>query len=85
MAEDSSATDVGARYAQALFDLAVETNGLPAVEADLKAVTAMLAASAPESPRDLPAAAKRAPRRRPSFRRPVLFVNCKSAHRIYGD
>ena len=46
MADDSKATDVGARYAQALFDLAVETNGLPAVEADLKAVTAMLAASA---------------------------------------
>ncbi len=46
MADDSKATDVGARYAQALFDLAVETNGLPAVEADLKALGGMLAASA---------------------------------------
>jgi F-type H+-transporting ATPase subunit delta len=46
VADDSKATDVGARYAQALFDLAVETNGLPAVEADLKTLSAMLAASA---------------------------------------
>jgi F-type H+-transporting ATPase subunit delta len=46
VAEDSKATDVGARYAQALFDLAVETNGLPAVEADLKRLGAMLADSA---------------------------------------
>ena len=45
MADDSKATDVGARYAQALFDLAVETNALPAVEADLKALGAMIAAS----------------------------------------
>ncbi len=46
VADDSSATDVGARYAQALFDLAVETNALPVVEADLKALEAMRAASA---------------------------------------
>jgi len=45
VADDSKATDVGARYAQALFDLAVETNALPAVEADLKALGAMIAAS----------------------------------------
>lgn len=36
MADDSKGTDVGARYAQALFDLALETNSLEAVEADLK-------------------------------------------------
>ncbi len=46
MADDSSATDVGARYAQALFDLAVETNALPTVEADLKSLEAMRAGSA---------------------------------------
>ncbi len=46
MADDSKATDVGARYAQALFDLAVETNTLPTVEADLKALGAMIVASA---------------------------------------
>ena len=45
MADDSNATDVGARYAQALFDLAVETNTLPAIEADLKSLEAMRAAS----------------------------------------
>ena len=37
---------MGARYAQALFDLAVETDALGAIEADLKAVDAMRAASA---------------------------------------
>ena len=46
MADDSKATDVGARYAQALFDLAVETNTLPAVEGDLRALAAMITASA---------------------------------------
>jgi F-type H+-transporting ATPase subunit delta len=46
VAEDSSATDVGARYAQALFDLAVETGALTQVEADLKTLEAMRAASA---------------------------------------
>ena len=46
VADDSSATDVGARYAQALFDLAIETNALDAVEADLKSLKAMRAESA---------------------------------------
>jgi F-type H+-transporting ATPase subunit delta len=45
VADDSKATDVGARYAQALFDLAVETNALPTVEADLRALAVMIAAS----------------------------------------
>jgi F-type H+-transporting ATPase subunit delta len=38
--------DVGARYAQALFDLAIETDALDVVEADLKALKAMRADSA---------------------------------------
>jgi len=46
VADDSSATDVGARYAQALFDLADETNALPAVEADLKGLKGLRADSA---------------------------------------
>lgn len=46
MADDSKATDVGARYAQALFDLALENNELAAVEADLKSIKAMSADSA---------------------------------------
>ncbi len=46
MADDSRASDVGARYAQALFDLAVETGALLSVEADLKSLEAMVAASA---------------------------------------
>ncbi len=45
MADDSKATDVGARYARALFDLAVETGELAAIEADLKALKAMRAES----------------------------------------
>jgi F-type H+-transporting ATPase subunit delta len=40
LADDSKQTDVGARYAQALFDLALETKALAAVEADLKALKA---------------------------------------------
>jgi F-type H+-transporting ATPase subunit delta len=44
--DDSLASDVGARYARALFDLAVETKVLDAVEADLKSLKAMLAESA---------------------------------------
>jgi len=36
---------VGARYAQALFDLAVETNALDPIEADLKSLKAMRAES----------------------------------------
>ena len=42
MADDSKATDVGARYAQALFELAVEGNALESVEADLKGLTELL-------------------------------------------
>jgi F-type H+-transporting ATPase subunit delta len=40
LADDSKQTDVGARYAQALFDLALETNALDAVEADLRSLKA---------------------------------------------
>jgi F-type H+-transporting ATPase subunit delta len=40
LADDSKQTDVGGRYAQALFDLALETKALDAVEADLKALKA---------------------------------------------
>ncbi|MGI8841542.1 MAG: F0F1 ATP synthase subunit delta [Caulobacteraceae bacterium] len=46
MADDSRTGDVGARYARALFDLAVETDALGPVEADLKSLKAMIAASA---------------------------------------
>ena len=45
MAEDLKAADVGARYAQALFDLAKETGSMAAVEADLRALKAMRAES----------------------------------------
>jgi len=40
LSDDSKQTDVGQRYAQALFDLAIETKALDAVEADLKAIKA---------------------------------------------
>jgi F-type H+-transporting ATPase subunit delta len=46
LADDFKQTDVGARYAQALFDLALETNALPAVEADVAALKAALTQSA---------------------------------------
>jgi len=46
VADDSGAMDVGARYAQALFDLAVETGALDAVEADLRALETMRRESA---------------------------------------
>ena len=46
MADDSQATDVGARYARALFDLAIDENQLVAVESDLKSLKAMIAESA---------------------------------------
>ncbi|MGI9169252.1 MAG: F0F1 ATP synthase subunit delta [Caulobacteraceae bacterium] len=46
MADDSRASDVGARYARALFDLAAETDALEPVEADLKSLKSMIAASA---------------------------------------
>ncbi|HEX4098866.1 MAG TPA: F0F1 ATP synthase subunit delta [Caulobacteraceae bacterium] len=41
MAEDSKSSDVGARYAQALFDLADQGGRLSTVEADLKSFKAM--------------------------------------------
>jgi F-type H+-transporting ATPase subunit delta len=46
LADDSRASDVGARYARALFDLCIETGVLEAVEADLKSLKAMLSDSA---------------------------------------
>lgn len=46
MADDSKATDVGARYAQALFDLAKDENKIAAVEADLRSIKNMAAESA---------------------------------------
>ena len=46
MADDSRASDVGARYARALFDLCIETGVLDAVEADLKSLKTMIAESA---------------------------------------
>lgn len=45
MADDSRTTDVGDRYAQALFDLAVETGQLEAVEGDLRQMRAMIGES----------------------------------------
>ena len=45
MADDSKVTDVGERYAQALFDLAKEEGIIAAVEADLKSLKAMRAES----------------------------------------
>jgi F-type H+-transporting ATPase subunit delta len=45
VADDSRATDVGAPYAQALFDLAVEGKELDAVEADLVALKGLMAES----------------------------------------
>ena len=41
VADDSKATDVGARYAQALFDLAKDNDQIAAVEQDLKALKVM--------------------------------------------
>ena len=45
MADDSRTSNVGGRYAQALFDLATEDRNLSAVEADLKALKSMRASS----------------------------------------
>src|SRR4051794_8379041 len=45
VADDSKASNVGERYAQALFDLANEENTLAAVEADLRSLKAALAES----------------------------------------
>ncbi len=41
MADDSRNADVGARYAQALFELAEQEGALQAVEADLRALKAL--------------------------------------------
>jgi len=45
VADDSQASNVGGRYAQALFDLAKDQNQVAAVEADLKSLKAALADS----------------------------------------
>jgi F-type H+-transporting ATPase subunit delta len=45
VADHSKASNVGGRYAQALFDLADEQQVVPAVEADLKSLKAALADS----------------------------------------
>ena len=45
VADESRHADVGARYAQALFDLALETDALGVVEADLKGLKALQAES----------------------------------------
>ncbi len=46
VADESKATDVGERYAQALFELAKEQGDVRAVEADLKSLKSMRAESA---------------------------------------
>jgi F-type H+-transporting ATPase subunit delta len=46
LADDSKATEVGERYAQALFDLAKDANLVSQVEADLKGLKALAAESA---------------------------------------
>jgi F-type H+-transporting ATPase subunit delta len=46
VADDSKASDVGARYAQALFELAKDQRETAVVEADLKSLKAMSAQSA---------------------------------------
>ena len=46
MPADTSSTTAAARYAEALFDLALEGKALERVEADLKALSAAVAASA---------------------------------------
>ena len=46
MADDSNPTDVAARYAQALFDLAKDQGAVAAVEADLRSFKSMHAESA---------------------------------------
>ena len=45
MADDSKLSNVGSRYAQALFDLATEQKQIAAVEADLTSLKAALAES----------------------------------------
>ena len=46
MADETNTTDAGQRYAQSLFELAIEASLLTAVEADLKALKTMYAQSA---------------------------------------
>ncbi len=46
MADDSKTTDAGQRYAQALFDLALDQKALPAIEADLETLSRAMADSA---------------------------------------
>lgn len=46
MADDSKTNDAGDRYAQALFDLAMDQNALAAIEADLESLSAALRDSA---------------------------------------
>jgi F-type H+-transporting ATPase subunit delta len=46
LADDSKATEVGARYARALFDLAKDEGQVAAVEGDLKALKSFSAESA---------------------------------------
>jgi F-type H+-transporting ATPase subunit delta len=46
LADDSQGTDVGSRYAQALFELALDADALTAVEADLQSLKSMRAESA---------------------------------------
>ena len=46
MADDSKASEVGGRYARALFDLAKDEGQVAAVEADLRALKAFAAESA---------------------------------------
>ena len=46
MADKSNPSDVGARYAQALFDLAIESDALAAVEGDLDSLAVMQRQSA---------------------------------------
>lgn len=46
VADETKATDAGQRYAQSLFELTIESNQLVQVEADLKALRAMVAQSA---------------------------------------
>jgi F-type H+-transporting ATPase subunit delta len=41
LADSSTHSDVGSRYAQALFDLAEQAGAVPAVEADLKGLDAL--------------------------------------------
>jgi F-type H+-transporting ATPase subunit delta len=45
LADDSKTNDVGDRYAQALFDLAMDNNALKAIEADMETLSRALAES----------------------------------------